>query len=64
MSMIQAYLCDSVSGEPYTCKGDLCEIPFGRNFTRRVESLDDFKAEDFSLEGYDPHPAIRMRMAV
>lgn len=31
---------------------------------RRVESLDDFKAEDFSLEGYNPHPAIRMRMAV
>ncbi|QKG82348.1 thymidylate synthase [Tiger frog virus] len=31
---------------------------------RSVESLDDFKAEDFSLEGYDPHPTIKMRMAV
>ncbi|ALN36415.1 immediate early protein ICP-18 [Ranavirus ambystoma1] len=42
MSMIQAYLCDSVSGEPYTCKGDLCEIPFSRNFTIDLVNLSVF----------------------
>ncbi|XP_067831558.1 thymidylate synthase [Heptranchias perlo] len=31
---------------------------------RTVENIDDFKAEDFRLEGYDPHPTIKMEMAV
>lgn len=31
---------------------------------RTVEDINDFKAEDFQLEGYDPHPTIRMEMAV
>lgn len=32
--------------------------------TRQVPDIDDFKAEDFVLEGYDPHPKIPMDMAV
>ncbi|XP_059350281.1 thymidylate synthase-like isoform X2 [Daphnia carinata] len=31
---------------------------------RQVSDIDDFKAEDFVLEGYDPHPKIPMDMAV
>ncbi|XP_078543577.1 thymidylate synthase [Lissotriton helveticus] len=31
---------------------------------RKVENINDFKAEDFKIEGYDPHPAIKMEMAV
>ncbi|XP_063306522.1 thymidylate synthase [Pelobates fuscus] len=31
---------------------------------RTVESLDEFKAEDFLIENYDPHPTIKMEMAV
>uniref|UniRef100_A0A5F9CL44 Thymidylate synthase n=1 Tax=Oryctolagus cuniculus TaxID=9986 RepID=A0A5F9CL44_RABIT len=31
---------------------------------RKVETIDDFKAEDFQLEGYNPHPTIKMEMAV
>ncbi|XP_043545265.1 thymidylate synthase [Chiloscyllium plagiosum] len=31
---------------------------------RNVESINDFKAEDFKLEGYNPHPTIKMEMAV
>ncbi|XP_078395846.1 thymidylate synthase [Cetorhinus maximus] len=31
---------------------------------RNVENINDFKAEDFKLEGYDPHPTIKMEMAV
>ena len=29
-----------------------------------VTSLFDFAYEDFTLEGYDPHPAIRAEVAV
>uniref|UniRef100_A0A2K5X3X4 Thymidylate synthase n=1 Tax=Macaca fascicularis TaxID=9541 RepID=A0A2K5X3X4_MACFA len=31
---------------------------------RKVEKIDDFKAEDFEIEGYNPHPTIKMEMAV
>jgi thymidylate synthase len=32
--------------------------------TRRASSIDDFRIEDFEVEGYDPHPAIRASVAV
>ncbi|AGY30693.1 ORF70 [Retroperitoneal fibromatosis-associated herpesvirus] len=39
--------------------------PFPRlHIVRTVSSIEDFTVDDFSLEGYDPHPAIRMDMAV
>ncbi|KAM6217505.1 thymidylate synthase [Rhynchocyon petersi] len=31
---------------------------------RKVETIDDFKTEDFQIEGYNPHPTIKMEMAV
>ena len=31
---------------------------------RKVDSIDDFKMEDFELEGYDPHPHIPGKVAV
>ncbi|KAF6303330.1 thymidylate synthetase [Rhinolophus ferrumequinum] len=31
---------------------------------RKVETIDDFKAEDFQIEGYNPHPTIKMEMAI
>ncbi|XP_075861881.1 thymidylate synthase [Microcebus murinus] len=31
---------------------------------RKVETIDDLKAEDFKTEGYNPHPTIKMEMAV
>lgn len=33
-------------------------------FTRRVTSMDDFKAEDFVIHNYHPHPSVKMDMAV
>ncbi|KAK1173694.1 thymidylate synthase-like [Acipenser oxyrinchus oxyrinchus] len=39
--------------------------PFPKlNILRKVNSIDDFKAEDFEIIGYNPHPAIKMQMAV
>ncbi|XP_064400622.1 thymidylate synthase-like [Halichondria panicea] len=32
--------------------------------TREVNSIDDFKFEDFVINGYKPHPKIQMEMAV
>uniref|UniRef100_K7FJP7 Thymidylate synthase n=2 Tax=Pelodiscus sinensis TaxID=13735 RepID=K7FJP7_PELSI len=31
---------------------------------RKVENISDFKADDFQIEDYNPHPAIKMEMAV
>uniref|UniRef100_A0A7M4F207 Thymidylate synthase n=1 Tax=Crocodylus porosus TaxID=8502 RepID=A0A7M4F207_CROPO len=31
---------------------------------RKVENINDFEAEDFKIEDYNPHPAIKMEMAV
>ncbi|XP_064298986.1 thymidylate synthase isoform X1 [Phalacrocorax carbo] len=31
---------------------------------RKVEDISDFKAEDFQIEDYNPHPSIKMEMAV
>ncbi|NXF03552.1 TYSY synthase, partial [Smithornis capensis] len=31
---------------------------------RKVEDINDFKAEDFQIEDYNPHPLIKMEMAV
>ncbi|KAK7881741.1 hypothetical protein WMY93_030150 [Mugilogobius chulae] len=31
---------------------------------RKVEKIDDFRAEDFEICDYDPHPIIKMQMAV
>ena len=31
---------------------------------RKVESIDDFKFEDFELENYNPHPAIKAKVSV
>lgn len=31
---------------------------------RNVEDIDSFKFEDFEIIGYDPHPTIKMKMAV
>ncbi|BES95984.1 unnamed protein product [Nesidiocoris tenuis] len=33
-------------------------------FTRQVTSIDDFKMSDITVEEYDPHPGISMKMAV
>lgn len=39
--------------------------PFPKlNIRRNVESINDFKFEDFELVGYNPHPKIQMEMAV
>lgn len=29
----------------------------------KLETIDDLKAEGFQIEGYDPHPTIKMEMA-
>jgi thymidylate synthase len=31
---------------------------------REVKDIDDFKFDDFELEGYDPYPGIKMKMSV
>lgn len=39
--------------------------PFPKlNFKRKVESIDDFRMEDFEITGYKPHPKISMEMSV
>jgi thymidylate synthase len=39
--------------------------PFPKlRFARKVADIDDFKSEDFVVEGYDPHPSIAMKMSV
>ena len=34
------------------------------NVLAQVASIDDFKFDDLVLEGYEPHDAIKMKMAV
>ncbi|EMP31142.1 Thymidylate synthase [Chelonia mydas] len=31
---------------------------------RKIDNISDFKADDFQIEDYNPHPAIKMEMAV
>ncbi|KZT63998.1 thymidylate synthase [Daedalea quercina L-15889] len=39
--------------------------PFPKlRFKREVQDVDDFKAEDVIIEGYEPHPPIAMKMSV
>ena len=39
--------------------------PFPKlRFAREVADIDDFRSEDFAVEGYDPHPSIAMKMSV
>ncbi|GJE85119.1 thymidylate synthase [Phanerochaete sordida] len=39
--------------------------PFPKlRFARDVKDIDDFHAEDFVVEGYQPHPSIAMKMSV
>ena len=39
--------------------------PFPKlRFARDVTDIDDFKSEDFVVEGYNPHPSIAMKMSV
>ncbi|WP_336972482.1 thymidylate synthase [Sphingobium aromaticiconvertens] len=39
--------------------------PFPRiRLTRRPESIDGYRIDDFEVEGYDPHPAIKADVAV
>ncbi|MBN2849946.1 MAG: thymidylate synthase, partial [Erysipelotrichaceae bacterium] len=33
-------------------------------FARKVESIEDFRYEDFILENYDPHPLIKAQVSV
>uniref|UniRef100_A0A672K6S8 Thymidylate synthase n=1 Tax=Sinocyclocheilus grahami TaxID=75366 RepID=A0A672K6S8_SINGR len=49
-------LCPQIRREPR---------PFPKlKIKRKVERIDDFQAEDFEIYDYDPHPAIKMQMAV
>ncbi|NWW92040.1 TYSY synthase, partial [Rhynochetos jubatus] len=54
----------------YTIILVLCQLqreprPFPKlRILRKVEDISDFKAEDFQIEGYNPHPPIKMEMAV
>ncbi|KAM9712886.1 thymidylate synthase [Menidia menidia] len=39
--------------------------PFPKlKINRKVESIDDFRKEDFEISDYNPHPTIKMEMAV
>lgn len=39
--------------------------PFPKlRWAREVEDIDDFKFEDFIVEGYKPHPKLEMKMSV
>ena len=39
--------------------------PFPKlRFAREVRDVDDFRAEDVVVEGYEPHPPIAMKMSV
>lgn len=39
--------------------------PFPKfKIARTVSDIDDFKSDDFVIEGYEPHPKISMDMAV
>jgi thymidylate synthase len=44
-------------------KRNLREFPKLR-LKRKIENIDDFKAEDFEIIGYNPHPTIKAEMAV
>lgn len=39
--------------------------PFPKLYIKRsIDNIDDFTLEDFDLQGYNPHSAIKMEMAV
>lgn len=48
-------------------KDQLTRVPFPSptlRFSRKIDSIDDFKFEDFVIEGYQHHPPIKMTVAV
>ncbi|XP_037613228.1 thymidylate synthase isoform X1 [Sebastes umbrosus] len=51
--------------EPLKIQLDREIRPFPKlKILRKVESIDDFRAEDFEICDYNPHPSIKMQMAV
>uniref|UniRef100_A0A8C4X275 Thymidylate synthase n=1 Tax=Eptatretus burgeri TaxID=7764 RepID=A0A8C4X275_EPTBU len=51
--------------EPLKVQLDREPRPFPRlEIARTVQSIEDFRAEDFNLVNYDPYPAIKMQMAL
>ncbi|XP_077862177.1 thymidylate synthase-like [Saccoglossus kowalevskii] len=68
-AFVQFYVCnDELSCQLYQRSADMIQRtprPFPKlHIKRKIENIDDFRYEDFELEGYSPHPKIPMDMAV